>query len=149
MEMKQIHTEIEVDSSPELVWQVLTDFGAFANWNPFMPSVEGEAKSGAHLKGRLQPPDGKGMTFKPTVLRAEPNQELRWLRRLFIPGLFDGEHFFLIEPLGEGRTRFVQGEKFTGLLVPLLAKSLDNNTKRGFEEMNHALKARAEEATAP
>ncbi len=31
-------------------------------------------------------------TFRPTVLVAEPNRELRWLGRLFMPGPFDGEH---------------------------------------------------------
>ncbi|HLE55364.1 MAG TPA: SRPBCC domain-containing protein [Thermoplasmata archaeon] len=61
-----------------------------------------------------------------------------------IPGLFDGEHIFEIEPAGAGRTRFVQREVFRGLLVPVLARSLDRDTKRGFEEMNRALKMRAE-----
>ena len=86
------------------------------------------------------------MTFRPTVLKAEPNRELRWIGRLLIPGLFDGEHIFNIEPLGTNRVRFVQREIFTGLLVPLFAKGLDTDTQRGFEEMNQALKVRAEQA---
>jgi hypothetical protein len=85
------------------------------------------------------------MGFKPTVLRAEPNRELRWLGRLWLPRLFDGEHVFVIEPLDETRVRFVQREEFNGLLVPLFARSLDTDTRRGFEEMNQALKARAEQ----
>jgi hypothetical protein len=84
------------------------------------------------------------MLFRPTVLVAEPRQELRWLGRLWLPGLFDGEHSFSIEPLDEGRVRFVQRERFTGLLLPLLSKMLDGDTRRGFEEMNQALKVRAE-----
>ena len=88
------------------------------------------------------------MTFKPKVLKAEPNRELRWLGHLLVPGLFDGEHSFTIEPLEENRIRFVQREAFKGLLVPLFARSLDNNTRRGFEEMNHALKERAETVPA-
>jgi hypothetical protein len=84
------------------------------------------------------------MTFKPRVLKAEPNRELRWLGRLFVPRLFDGEHMFTIEPMGTDHVRFVQREAFTGLLVPLLMRSLDASTRRGFEEMNNALKARAE-----
>ncbi len=87
------------------------------------------------------------MTFRPTVLKADPNRELRWLGRLRVPGLFDGEHSFTIQPLEENRVRFVQREAFKGLLVPLFARSLDTNTLRGFGEMNRALKKRAE-ATA-
>jgi hypothetical protein len=86
------------------------------------------------------------MTFKPKVLNAEPNRELRWLGRLLVPGLFDGDHSFTIQPLEDDRVRFIQREAFKGLLGPLFARSLDTNTQRGFEEMNHALRERAEAA---
>jgi hypothetical protein len=65
---------------------------------------------------------------------------------LLIPGLFDGEHIFSIEPIGPDRVRFVQREIFTGLLVPLFARGLDTDTQHGFDEMNQALKAQAEQA---
>ena len=73
------------------------------------------------------------MTFHPVVLVAELERELRWLGRLFVPGLFDGEHRFLIEPLSEHRVRFVHSEVFSGLLLPLLWRSLDTQTRQGFE----------------
>jgi hypothetical protein len=63
-----------------------------------------------------------------------------------MPGIFDGEHIFMIDPVAANRVRFTQREVFTGLLVPLLARGLDTDTRRGFEEMNQALKARAEQA---
>ncbi len=84
------------------------------------------------------------MTFKPTVIHVAPERELRWRGRLLLPGVFDGEHCFEMSPLGEGRTRFVQREKFSGLLVPFLWNRLATNTRRGFEAMNTALKERAE-----
>ena len=68
------------------------------------------------------------------------------LGRLLMPGLFDGEHTFTIETLEANRIRFTQREVFTGLLVPLFARGLDTDTRRGFEEMNQALKSRAEQA---
>ena len=63
-------------------------------------------------------------------------------------GLFDGEHSFTIEPLGENHVRFVQRESFRGLLVPLLLRMVEKDTRRGFEEMNQALKTRAEQTPA-
>ncbi len=51
-----------------------------------------------------------------------------------------------LEPLAPDRCRFRQREIFTGLLVPLLARSLDRDTMRGSNEMNQALKARAEQS---
>ena len=142
----KIHTEIEIDASAEKVWRVLTDFAAYPEWNPFVRHVEGEVSVGARLHVYIQPSGGKGMLFRPTVLVAEPNRELRWLGHLWFPGIFDGEHSFSIEPLVEGRVRFVQRERFKGLLVPFLSKMLDGDTRRGFKEMNRALKLRAESA---
>ena len=143
--MKELHSEIEIHASAERVWLMLTDFDSFPQWNPFIRRASGVIKSGARLEVHIQPSGASGMTFRPTVLKAEPNRELRWLGRVLIPGIFDGEHIFTIEPLGDDRVRFTQSEIFTGLLVPLIMRWMNSDTKRGFEEMNQALKARAEQ----
>ena len=142
--MKELHSEIEIDAPAERVWHLLTDFASYPQWNPFIRRISGKPTKGERLQARIEPPGGQGMTFKPKVLTAEPNRELRWLGHLLVPGLFDGEHSFTIQPLEENRVRFVQREAFKGLLVPLFARSLGTNTQRGFEEMNRALKERAE-----
>ena len=144
--MKQLHTEIEIDASAKRVWELLTDFASYPEWNPFIRSIGGQPAPGERLRARLEPPGGRAMTFEPKVLTAEPNCELRWLGHLLVPGLFDGEHSFIIQPLEDDRVRFVQREAFRGLLVPLFARSLESKTRRGFEEMNRALKGRAEAA---
>ena len=144
--MKEIHTEIEINASAENVWRVISDFAAYPDWNPFIRRVDGEVRVGAHLYVSTQPSGGKEMSFRPTVLVAEPNRELRWHGQLWLSGLFEGVHSFLIEPLGEGRVRFVHRERFRGLLVPLVSKILDRDIRRGFEEMNQALKLRVESA---
>lgn len=141
---KDIRTEIDINASAERVWNLLTDFASFPDWNPFIRSAIGEAKSGMRLDVNLQPTGAKGMKFKPIVIKAKPNRELRWLGHLWIRGLFDGEHIFTIEPLGVNRVHFIQRELFNGLLVPIFSHSLEKDTKRGFEEMNRALKVRAE-----
>ena len=142
--MKELHSEIEITASAERTWLILTDFASYPRWNPFIRRISGEPTTGEHLDVRLEPPDSRGMTFKPKVLNAEPDRELRWLGHLLVPGLFDGEHFFTIQPLEDNRVRFIQREAFKGLLVPLSARNLDTNTQRGFEETNRALKERAE-----
>ena len=142
--MKELRTEIEIQAPAERVWRLLTDFASFPQWNPFIRRATGEVKVGARLEVYLQPSGARGMSFHPTVLKADPGRELRWLGRLLVRGLFDGEHIFTIEPFGENRVRFTQREIFTGLLVPLFARQLDTDTRRGFEEMNQAIKTRAE-----
>jgi hypothetical protein len=141
--MRELRTQIEVEATPERVWEILTDFDAYPEWNPFIQRIEGEAAPGSKLEVRIEPPGGRAMTFKPTLLEVAPGQELRWLGRLLAPGLFDGEHSLRIEPIDDSRVRFVQAERFTGVLVPVLGKSLEK-TQRGFTAMNEALKRRAE-----
>jgi hypothetical protein len=141
---KQLRTHIDIHASPERVWQILTDFAAYPQWNPFMPQASGSARRGQRLTIRLQPAGGRGTTFRPTVLEADPGKRLRWIGHLLVPGVFDGEHSFTIQPLGDGQVRLVQQEDFRGLLVPLLARSLDRRTLPAFEQMNQALKRRAE-----
>ncbi|SUJ29940.1 Uncharacterised protein [Sphingobacterium spiritivorum] len=84
------------------------------------------------------------MIFKPKVLVYEKNKKLSWTGRLLLPGIFDGEHTFELIDNGDGTTTFVQSEIFKGLLVPLFQKTLDNNTRRGFEQMNLKLKEMCE-----
>jgi len=145
--MKEIHAEIEIDASAARVWGILTDFAAYPEWNPFIREISGDTKVGSGLRVRMQPPGGRAKTFKPHLLGFEPEHEIRWLGKLFIPGLFNGEHAFAIEKLGDGRVRFSQHEKFTGLLVAFLPGML-KGAAWGFQAMNRALKERAESAGA-
>jgi hypothetical protein len=68
-------------------------------------------------------------------------------RAPLLPGIFDGEHRFRIEPIRDG-VRFHQGERFGGLLTSIMPSSSFEAIRRGFEAMNRALKARADTAMA-
>jgi len=143
MAKHQIETNIEIDAPAARVWALLTDFSAMPAWNPFIRSISGQLAQGARLSVHIAPPGQSGMRFKPIVLALRPERELRWLGRVLIPGVFDGEHYFLLDPLGEARTRLTQGEKFSGVLVGFLSSAL-SATEAGFRAMNAALKQRAE-----
>ena len=136
---KQINTSITIKASKEKIWKILTDFEKYPEWNSFIKSVTGEVKVGNQIQIKLQ-----GMTFKPIVLTFKENTELKWLGHLWFKGLFDGEHKFKLTDNGNGTTNFEQSENFSGILVKLFAKSLDKDTKNGFEQMNQELKLRAE-----
>ena len=141
--MRELRREIDIDAPPSVVWAVLTNTGSYPDWNPFICRVSGDLREGAKLEVRIEPPGGRAMTFKPTVLNVEDEREVRWLGRFLLPGLFDGEHIFRLEALGHGGTRFTQAERFSGILVRAFKTTLDK-TELGFEHMNAALKAQAE-----
>jgi len=142
--MHILETQIDIDAPVERVWSLLIDFPSYPRWNPFVRSVEGILEVGQSLKVFIQPQGASGMRFQPTVLAAQPNRELRWKGKLFLPGLFDGEHYFKLEAKPDGGLTFHQGEHFSGILVPLFRRSLDGPTKQGFVAMNEALKREAE-----
>ena len=141
--MKKIDTSIRINASPAIVWGVLTDFAAYPSWNPFITNIEGILRAGERLIIRVVPPGQKGMAFRPRVLVAEPERQLRWKGRLIVPGLFDGEHSYRIEPAADG-SRFYHSEQFTGLLTHMMPASSFEAVREGFEAMNDALKRRAE-----
>lgn len=137
-----ISASIEIASTPERVWSVLTNLDAYDEWNPFIVSSSGTVEAGATLTNTMRDTTGD-TTFTPTVLTATPGRELRWLGKLGPGGVFDGEHAFLIEPAGPGRVRLTQTERFTGVLVPFFRRQLHDNTLPQFRAMNEALAHRA------
>jgi hypothetical protein len=145
--VKEVRTEIEISTGPERVWKILADFEKYDQWNPFIYKITGQAKQGTKIEIHIETPGGKSRKYKPTVTKVELSRELRWFGKSSIPGFLNGEHIFTIEQLQSEHVRFVHREVFDGLLTSLFAKSLDSDVKHGFEEMNKALKVRAERTT--
>ena len=145
--IRDIHHQIDIDAPPAAVWAQLTGTAAYRDWNPFVRQLSGELSEGSRLAVEIAPPGGRPMTFKPTVQTVDTERELRWLGHLGLPGIFDGEHSFRLEPMANGGTRFTQAERFRGVLVRLFGGTIEK-TRLGFEEMNQALKQRAEAAVS-
>jgi hypothetical protein len=145
--VNELSTSVEIDAPGDVVWDVLTDFDAYDEWNPFM-RIAGRPVEGARLTVELRPPGKRAATFRPTVTRVDHGRDFAWLGHLFVTGLYDGEHRFRLEDVGDGRTRLVHAETFEGLLVRPINGWLGDATRRGFESMNEALKMRAESLAA-
>ncbi|MBO3698649.1 SRPBCC domain-containing protein [Roseivirga sp. E12] len=142
--MKKIETEITIEADRELVWSTLMNFKAYPDWNPFIKSIRGEAQKGAELEVTIGMKKGKQMDFRPEVLKAENQTEFRWIGKLFIKGLFDGEHYFILEEQANGGTLFKHGENFSGFMVGPLLGMIKEDIQNGFNAMNEALKRQCE-----
>lgn len=141
---RHLVTQIDIAASPAQVWAVLTDFPAYPSWNPFIKSIEGRPDQEPRFRVRIQPPGQKAMDFRPKVVAWEAQKHFAWKSQWLMPGLFDGEHHFELQPLPNGHTRLIQHEYFSGILVPMMKKMLQTHTRQGFEALNLALKDRAE-----
>lgn len=141
---KVVYTEIVINASVDRVWNILTDFENYPAWNPFIKQIQFHKSGQERLSIIMQPEGSKPMKFTPKVLQYHKNVELRWIGKLGVSYLFDGEHTFKLIDNHNGTTTFVQYERFRGILIPFTKKMLDVNTKNSFEAMNKALKEIAE-----
>ncbi len=52
----KLHTEIIIEAPVNYVWQVLSDFAKYKDWNPFILSVTGNLIVGEKLTIKIKPP---------------------------------------------------------------------------------------------
>jgi hypothetical protein len=140
--MRQITTTRVVDAPTAAVWAALTDFESHAEWDPFITAIEGAPTVGTRLRVRIAAPGRRAMTLRPRVTVVDSERHFEWLGSVGVRGLFDGRHSFRLEPRPDGRTLLTHAETFTGILVPLLWRSLEPSTRAGFEAFNDALAQR-------
>src|SRR5579864_9666833 len=77
---KEIKTEIEINASADTVWRTLTNFPAYDIWNPYIYPAAGEAVAGRQLDLTLR--GGTVIHYNPTVVVAQPEQELSWAGKM-------------------------------------------------------------------
>lgn len=134
-----IDTTVDINAGKDAVWDVLTDFDSYKQWNPAM-RIQGTPEVGTKLVVHLT----GGMSFRPKVLAATPGKELRWLGKIGFHGIADGEHFFILTTNDDGTTRLNHGERFSGALVAL-ARGSSGNGGAAYEAFSQALKQRVEQ----
>ena len=138
--MKELTTEIQINSSPEILWKVITDFKNYYQWNPILQKIKGEPLIGKQLEIHLITVGGKKRVYHPKVIKITPNHELRWKGTFFFSQLFSGERIFLIEKLSENKVNFVNKEIFSGIGVRFTSPKMEDEIVASFKKMNEALK---------
>lgn len=147
--MLEIRTQIDIAASASLVWGILTDFGSYRRWNPYMRAVTGQSQVGNSIEITQDVVAFGASTFRATVTHVREPRELRWFGRWAVPGLYSAEHRFGIESLQTGGVRLHNGEQYRGLALPFARHRLQQIIEPAFAAMNLALKRRAERAEEP
>ncbi len=142
--MIEVRAATDIDAPPAAVWRVLTDLPRFSKWNPFIRKASGTPEVGGTIRVRVRPSLRIPLAFRAKVT-VRDDHELRWEGHVLARWLAAGDHVFEITPLPNGRSRFVQVERFSDLLPRLAKRLLAVEAKRGFDAMNAAL---AREAAA-
>lgn len=138
--MKSFAVSTVIQASPEAVWAILTDGAKWTDWNPTIAKIEGTIQLGNKLKvfTTLTP----GRAFPVRVSEFTPLQRMVWSGGMPL-GLFKGVRTYTLTPK-DGGVEFAMREEFSGLLAPLITKSIPD-LQPSFNEFAAALKRRAEQ----
>jgi hypothetical protein len=140
--MRSYESEATIQANPETIWAVLTDAGAYADWDSGVERVDGTVAAGETIKVHAEANPGRAFPVKVTEFR--PGAHMTWSGGMPL-GLFKGVRTFDLTPAGDGATRFRMREEYTGPLLPLIWRSMPD-LGPSFEQFARGLKARAEEA---
>ena len=124
---------------------MLTNTGGWTSWNTTVDRIDGEIELGNKLTVHAILGEGEtpGRAFPVRVAELVPPRRMVWVGGLPL-GLFRGERRFTIEDRGQGQVEFGMHEVFSGLLAPLITRSMPD-LQPSFDEFCQALKRRMED----
>jgi hypothetical protein len=140
--VKSFASSAVIHSSSEVIWAILTDARRWPEWNTTVDRVDGEIALGEKIILRTKGSAGRAFPLK--VREFVPGRRMVWSGGMPL-GLFKGERVFTLSPQSDGRVEFAMREEFTGLLAPLITRSIPD-LQPSFDEAAAALKDRAERA---
>jgi hypothetical protein len=136
---------IGVQAPAAVIWSQIYDLARWSEWNPLYPEAAGEVRIGGVLTITLALAGQPSQVIRPVVLDWVPDEQLLW-RLTMLGGMIRTTRYIEIDALGPANCIVSNGEIFGGLMGPSLGKRVGPSVRRGFLDMNQALKDRAEAA---
>lgn len=142
--MPTYRTTFEINASPQQVWETLTSFDLYPEWNPQISSISGPLEVGATVRLRLTLPGRPALYVSARLEQLARNTCLVWRGHVLAPWFFEGYRRFEIEPLGDQGVMFTHLEDIHGVLGPVFWLLMGTPQRRSHEALNQALRERAE-----
>ena len=137
--MKAYDATVEIRSSPDAIWAILTDAPGYQAWDSGVERVDGRIAPGEiTVRSKASP----GRAFPVKVTEFDPGRRMTWSGGMPL-GLFKGVRTFTLSPGTDGTTRFTMREQYTGPLLPLIWRSMPD-LGPSFRQFANGLKQRAE-----
>lgn len=138
--MKSFATSVVIRGTPDTIWQVLTDAPAYPRWNSTVTRIDGTIALDGTVTVHAKVAPGRAFPVKVVALDAP--RRMVWSGGMPL-GLFKGERVFELRPNSQGTVEFTMREDYSGLLAPLITKSIPD-LQPAFDEFAACLKARVE-----
>jgi hypothetical protein len=132
-----------VQAPAEILWEVISDFAAWGDWNPIHPRIEAALRIGTPVSVDLMVEGQPAKTIEAVVQDWVPYEQLHW-RSTRMRGLITAIRYLEIERMSDTGSTFSNGELFMGPLVRLVSRDERRRLKAAYTRMGEAVKARAE-----
>ena len=132
-----------VQAPAEIVWEVISDFATWKDWNPVHPRMEGEMRIGTPLRIDLVAGDGPATPIEAVVQDWVPFEQLHW-RTKRLRGFVTAIRYLEIENMGPQNSTFSNGELFMGPLVRWVSRDERRRLRAAYTRMGEAVRDRAE-----
>ena len=142
--MPVVKTTFPVAASADRVWSVLADLATWSEWNPSVPSISGDLRQGSTLAVTLAMPGRPSANVKATVTELQPGRRLVWHGNVGGDRIFRGTRTFDLAPQPDGTVLVTHIEDVGGLLFPVFKAVMGSAIQAHHDNLNQALKDRAE-----
>ncbi|KAM5537434.1 hypothetical protein V8D89_008953 [Ganoderma adspersum] len=152
----------EIDAPLETVWEILSDFTKYPDWNPFVRSQQITDETGKTVLDDQTPAEGKYLLMKthipPTLENTvwtqdafeliiaydEVNRRMAW-QSLLPQWLIKAERWQALSTTADGKTFYESREIFAGFGAYLVQWLISAPLTQGFEAMADAIQTLAEQ----
>ena len=140
MPVKKFQVSTTISANIDAIWQILTDASHYTDWNTTVDKVEGRIAAGEKITFHAKVSPGRAFPVK--VTEFVPGEKMVWTGGMPL-GLFKGERVFTLTDRRGGAVEFRMSETFSGLLSPLIERSIPN-LQPAFDQFAADLRKRAE-----
>ncbi len=140
---RAVEYRLGVQAPAEIVWEVVSDFETWHQWNPLYRKAAGQMKIGTALTLEQHLPGQPAKVITPVVQDWVPYEQLHW-RSTRLGGFVTAIRYLEIENMGPENSTFSNGELFIGMLLRFISRDERRKLRAAFTEMGEAVRDRAE-----
>jgi hypothetical protein len=151
---KRVYSEIIINAPAETVWEIITDFENYSEWNKFTPRItlkNKNFKTGAEFDLDCRMTEKEFLKNEHECILEINTGNYSFCmgtsRTKGRPGI-RSYRWQICEPVSSDKTRYINHERYEGPLAPIVRFLYDKKLSAAFELFCLALKTRAEEKFA-
>jgi hypothetical protein len=135
---------VEIAAPGEVVWEVITDFARYPDWNPFVVECRSSLEIGAPIAMRVRVFPFWAQPQRERILEHDPSRRLCYGVPRDPLGALESRRCHAVRAVDALTTRYDSRFELRGWLAPVVRALLGRRLAHGFAAMTEALRARAD-----